>query len=204
MNRLPRTRSCCDRHTRRQTGCRACADRAARWQRQYEYETERGLPRTVPSAPYRRMVEQLLAAGWRGKDIAELAGWTAGSIHPGEFHPRIKVEFADRITRVYDELRDFPGPSRQTALRAARAGYTPPPPRGVAEASDQVAVDRALTGEAVPLSPDDFCTAVFLGIDRGMTPSAVAVTLHTNLRRVRRVLDGGPGLLQRGRKKQAA
>jgi hypothetical protein len=195
MKRLPPTRAVCDEHKKRTVGCRACADRAARYQRQREYEAMHGLPRTYPSAPYVEMLGRLQANGWPGYILTGKVGWgNARYFSPCVIsrRPKISASLAERIERAVVELKDFPGPSAITRRRAIAAGFKPyldddidlPP------VVDEVAVERALKGEHVPLTLQERTAAVHIAVERGLTVSRIAELLHVHNRSVLRVLDG--------------
>lgn len=139
----------------------------------------------VPSIPSRRRYEALRALGWRQSDIVERAMVMNGTdLSPGHFASdrRVSAQRHRTMAAIYTELETTPGPSARARAIALNRGYLPPAawddiddldedPTATAPAAepDWVAVERALTGRPVALTPTERDEAIRIGLARHMT-----------------------------------
>lgn len=86
----------------------------------------RGITRLVDATGTHRRLRALMAIGWRARDIAPRIGWPSGELDTIFRRSSVHRDTAARVTAVYDELADTPGPSDQTRRRAVRAGWLAP------------------------------------------------------------------------------
>lgn len=86
-------------------------------------ESHRGVDGT---GTYRRC-EALLWMGWPWAEIDSRVGLRPYSLATYRTrHEPVSYRIACRVAAVYDELSHLPGPSKQTATKARKAGYAPP------------------------------------------------------------------------------
>lgn len=139
-----------------------------------------------------RRIRALARIGWTYRHIADVAQ-TSHRIEHYAGQKWVTHEVAAAIVRAYDLLSMTPGPSNRTASRAAKAGWAPPlawdddtidDPRAKpadsadADVIDEIAVQRALNGERVPLTRAERDHAFRIGLARGLTPYALSKQLH--------------------------
>lgn len=87
------------------------------------HESHRGVD---GSGTYRRC-EALLWMGWPWGEIDRRVGLRTYTLATYRTrHEPVSYRIRRRVAAVYDELSHLPGPSRQTATKARRAGYAPP------------------------------------------------------------------------------
>lgn len=83
--------------------------------------------RGIDSTGSRRRVQALAWMGWPAAEVARRAGTTQATLRT-EILPsrRISLAMARRISAVYDELWQTPGPSKRAAAKARSLGHMPP------------------------------------------------------------------------------
>lgn len=168
----------------------------------------RNPPRRIDATGTRRRLQALSAIGWRWADLAAHLGGTWQTVQDMAIggRPTVMVTTADRVRVLYARLSATPGPSEVSRRRAAEKGWAPPaawdddliddptasPDLGHTDAGlvDEVAVTRALAGDTtIRLTDAERVHAVRVGLDRGMSVTAVAVALRMSNVRVRQIRD---------------
>jgi hypothetical protein len=161
----------------------------------------------VPSVGARRRYEALLWMGWRQQDIEakalELTGHHAwcNMLNPPE---RIAASRHRAMAAVYDALHMTQGPSLLNQSRARNAGYASPwawdedtidnpaviapiyTGRDRSDEIDDIAVERTLAGDWVPLTSKEIGEALRRGAERGMDCGEMATVLRMNKKAVQR------------------
>lgn len=172
------------------------------------YMLENG-PMMRPALRTCLLLRALTAIGYSGRDIAAHSPrLTAAHVNQLRSHDdkMVTPRTADEVERLYRLLSGTPGTNLRAMSHARRLGYLDPlalESDDAAPVIDRVAIERALRGERVPLTPDEKAHAVEIGQRRGMLPNHIAVALHMSGDRVRRYLDG-VAPKKRGPKKQVA
>lgn len=186
-------------------GCR-CPDArraGARAQKAHRTRVARGQRFHTDSNGAQRRIQALAAIGWRAQDIATRIGTTSQCVSQIGIRPTIYVTTARRIADVYAELADTPGPSPVTRARAAAKGwlepkwwdddliddptYTPPTVDQQHWSDvDDVAVQRAVAGDPVPLTRAERIRAVLTLHEAGMTHRQIGRHLNIHDRQVLR------------------
>lgn len=167
----------------------------------------------VPAYASQRRLRALAALGWRLEDIdAHMEGQRAKAINGNTW---VYGKVHRRIAAVYEELSGSLGPSDRTRRQALARGFAPPlawddiddpgerpdvtavdetpvewspkfGPCSHVDGVDQVAVERALDGQAVNLSPLERHRVVVEGTDKGLSSAELAAILHTTSRTITR------------------
>lgn len=201
---MTRQRSC-DNHARYQPGCDPCNFRSRRYAIRRKL---RGQAMSEPAAPIRQMVRELRAAGYPLPMLEAETGLNRNLFYRlsnGVGGDWVQLRTAAAIRTAYVRLKDFPGPDVRAALWARKSGWTPPLPPEIDDdpVIDRVAIDRALTGERVHLTPEERAVAVAIGNQRGILPYQISELLGMNGGRVKAYLAGVQPK-KRGPKKQQA
>jgi len=157
----------------------------------------------------RRRLQALIANGWSRSKLADEFGLHRLSV--GRYLQRdlVYARTAVAVRDLYDRLWDVPPPedtkwdrtAASAARREAREQGWPVPmdwdediddpnarPAGArrSPAVDPVAVERALVGDSVDLSPADFAEVVRIGTARGMSAAELAKVTGRSSRSVQR------------------
>lgn len=167
-------------------------------------------PMLQPALPTCLRLRALTAAGYSGRDVAAhstiLSAQHVNQLRSHEnkkVTPRIAVE----VDRLYRLLSGTPGVNKRAMGHGRRHGYLDPlqleAPGALGPVIDGVAIDRALHGERVPMSPEERAEAVRVGVERGLLPYQIGRALHMSGDRVRDYLAGYQPK-KRGAKKKAA
>lgn len=164
-------------------GCR-CPDGRTAWAR-YNYERKHGLavPRLIDGTPTATRLRILAALGYDWRTLTRAAMYS----HPKQItdlafrrNPIVQRRTNDHIATVFNHLVSEPLPHGYAAGRAIdnarRASW------GIV---DIEAVNRALVGASVTLTPLERAAVIYIGIARGHLTSAIAVAARTNTRTVR-------------------
>lgn len=191
--RRPHAQSC-DNHPRFLAGCAPCQKRG----RDYEVRRAlRGTPASAPAALTIQRVRQLRALGYPITALMVETGLSEPEIKRlshGKWD-RVQLQTFHAVEHAHRRLRDLPGPSARSRLWAQKHGWTPPDllpaPEPLDEQGvDDVAVDRAVAGERVPLTRAETAAAWAVLEARGMTPNKIAERLHTTEKTVQRWRSG--------------
>lgn len=160
-------------------------------------------PMLVDGTGTQRRLRALAAIGWRYLDVAERIGATPariGHLAVG-LYPKVHRDVTAAVARVYDELSMRPGPSARTRGHALRHGWAPPlcwedealddpkarPRMGhrrTADPLDEIAIERAMAGDDVHLTPRERAEAARRLTGRGLSAAEVADRLRTTKRSV--------------------
>lgn len=188
--------------------------RAARRQRAYTtrvrwiQRTSAVGPMRIPVLGTRRRLQALAALGWRYSDIADRMGVAKcriGHLAVG-VNPTVHRDTAAAVAAVYEQLSMTVGPSQYNRTLAAGRGWAPPlawdddridDPAGrprrsggraltKGKAFDEIAIERAMAGDRVHLTPTERTEAVRRLTDRGLSLSQAAERLGTTKRSVSR------------------
>jgi AraC-like DNA-binding protein len=165
----------------------------------------------IDSTATHRRIQALAAIGWSLSEQARLAGRLHKHFSPVLDKSRVPARLARQVRDVYERLSMRPAPAGYSATRtrrmAAARGWLPPlawddvdldvvdaTPVGAEVAAsavvDEVAIDRALTGERIDLTDDELLAAVQVGAARGMPDWLLSERLHMNVSGVHRLLEG--------------
>lgn len=181
--------------------CREAARLAKeRWRRRRYLN--RG-PLLVDATGTRRRLRALAAIGWPNAAIGALAGADHSTVSAWSNNARVRAGTADTVRRVYDELSMTPGPSAKVRQIAARKGWAPPlawdddsiddpaarPSTGAwaarrAAPMDEIAVQRAMRGHRVHLTPSERAEAVRRLTAQGRSAAEIAGRLGVAQRSV--------------------
>lgn len=170
--------------------------------------------RRVDATGTRRRLQALATLGWSVPPLAVHSGLTARTLRRALTNGAVTAQTARAVAALYDQLQTTSAPRRTPQERAAAkkaiarargADWLPPggwddidnevtdeeddsaaPP---AEASDldEVAIERAMEGQRVPLTAQERCEAVARLTRRGLSARRIAELLHTTSRTVTRV-----------------
>lgn len=152
----------------------------------------------VPTAGTLRRLQGLMVMGWSHAEMSARAGFDTTRVGRQD---ALGVGHAQALAVVYDQLSMLRGPSETTRQRAARFGYLPPlawddetidnpaaqPNLGGGPSVDDVAVERAASGEAVTLSTAEREEAVRRLNHRGLNDKQIATRLRISDRSVLRI-----------------
>lgn len=191
----------CDDHPKYRAGCAPCNRRSRYYHERRKLILARGGQLSAGSAQVVEWLRQLRAAGHTSAVIAAACGvdpphpeyLTALAAGSREW-VQLRTYFA--VQDAYRQLSPFPGRSVRARNVAAKNGWTPPPPLPVpAEISeshvDDIAVERAMTGERVSLTRAEM-TAAWLQLEsRGENAKEIGRLLHVAERTVQRWRDEG-------------
>ena len=162
----------------------------------------------VDGTSTRRRIQGMAAIGWPLSDQGRRCGRDPRNYTYLLNAEQVTVKTARMVRELYDALSAVaPPPGRltnRTRAWAARKGYAPPlawdddtiddpaaqPDLGTADDTDtvdEVAIERALAGDAVPLNRPEQLRAIEHGIRRGMAQTEIAGALTINTRTVNRI-----------------
>lgn len=130
----------------------------------------------VPAAATHALVADLQDAGYALADLARELGRTTSSLTGSLARARVRVATAAEVARLHRRLLEC-GPSAVTSMRRAEGD-----PLDV----DEVAVERAMAGEAIELTLAGQIEAVRRLAARGMSVRRIALLLRTSARTVSR------------------
>lgn len=131
---------------RRHYGC-VCPDAVAANRRyaRYQYAGKAhlcpGIEHRVDATGSRRRIQALYAVGYLEGDLARRLGYTNRKrvipfMHNTNSRGRVYQSTASKVSALYDELRDLPGPSAQQRARAPRFGWHRPDEWDTADIDD--------------------------------------------------------------------
>ncbi len=169
--------------------------------------------RRVDATGTRRRLQVLATLGWSVTSLATRSDLALRTLRRSLTETTVTAETARSIARLYDELRAEPVVQRtpreqaaaaRTKARAHRVGWRGPlawddidndpdepaaleQPGSPAARVDVVAVERAMRGERLPLTPLERRDAVSRLTDRGLSARCIAELLHTTVRTVTRL-----------------
>jgi DNA-binding CsgD family transcriptional regulator len=181
--------------------CRLCLDAQADWQRHYRTRLYlAGGPMLIDATGTRRRVQALMRIGWTADLMAAELGVTGAAVRAWTTTAKVRRSTAARVAALYDRWWNQPGPSVRTRSRARAAGWAPPlawdddriddrrarPNWGarLPTAFDEIAVQRALHGDAVHLRPVERAEAVRRLTAAGRSAADIAALLGTTKRSV--------------------
>ncbi|WP_141724131.1 helix-turn-helix domain containing protein [Micromonospora carbonacea] len=161
----------------------------------------------VDAAGTRRRAQALAALGWSLSEQARRLGRTVGNYSQVLTASTVQLRTAWSVRDLYDELSTVTPPPGPTATRtrrwAQRKGFAPPlawdddtiddpsvrPDLGGPDGDviDEVAVQRALAGERVTLTPAERDHAFRVGLARGLAVHAIGKRLHLSGDTARRI-----------------
>lgn len=182
--------------------------RAAGRTRGRQYTRRRALqgPLFIDSTGTTRRLRALAALGWRLVDLGAELGVRpnrVGHLARGTT-ARVHRDTASAVAAVYDQLSMVQGPSELTRAHAARQCWAPPlcwddeniddpkaRPRKSGgrrltkgQAFDEIAVERAMAGDNVHLTPAERAEAAVRLTGQGLSAAQVAARLRTTPRNV--------------------
>lgn len=194
-------------HRRRhEPTCRACKDAQAAWQ--YRYEARRYLAGgsvMLNGVGVHRRIHALARIGWSYPMLAARLGLVGSAVHQFTRSATVTPATYARVAALYDELWDKPGPSNWVRAYAERQGWPPPlawdddsiddpkarPNLGLGDNRrkpiDEIAVGRAMRGDAVALTPDERTEAVRRLKAQGFSLRETSERLHIAKRSVERI-----------------
>ena len=166
--------------------------------------------RRVDATGTHRRLQALATLGWSIPALAVRANLTTRTLRRALTNPTVTARTARTIAALYDHLHATPAPRRtaheraaakKAAARARTAGWAPPQawddidndlPVTADEPTvdtivDDVAVERAMSGQPVPLTPAERREAVARLTRRGLSARRIAELLHTTSRTIVRV-----------------
>lgn len=187
-------------------GCR-CPQAREEFRLHRKRKREGRLPDTfVPAVGTARRLRALVAAGWSWRALAGRLGVTAS--RPRRWAESldgvVRRETAEKVDALFREIAMVPGGSRYALTVARKYGWQPPlawldiddpaeqPDRGGygVDIVDEVAVERALSGEPIDLTDAELVAAVQAGAARDVPITAVAELLGINALSAKRMLAG--------------
>ncbi len=169
--------------------------------------------RRVDATGTRRRLQALATLGWSVTLLATRSDLTLRTLRRALTSTTVTADTARTVVMLYDEVRAQP-PARRTAseqaaaartkARAHRAGWQGPlawddidndpdepealnQPGSPSARVDVVAVERAMRGEHLPLTPLGRRDAVSRLTNRGLSARRIAELLHTTVRTVTRL-----------------
>lgn len=176
--------------------CR-CATAREAWRLYNKRRREgRNEPNCIDSTGSARRIRALIAIGWSMRELARRTGHHHRTIQDVVYGRRrlITRHTARWVSDLYEELSTTPGGSKYALLVADRYGWAPPlawdegaiddptaePDLGGDNPDfiDPIAVEKALAGHHVRLTPAERDHTFRVGLDRGMTPYAIGQALH--------------------------
>jgi transcriptional regulator with XRE-family HTH domain len=154
--------------------CEACRAEKARIDKWCRLQAAKAVPRRFPSVGTRRRLQALAAIGWSAEELGARLGITAQALRRTRSHEGpVERRTHERVIALYDEISMTPGPSKRARSLAVRNGWAPPlawdddalddpnaePAHTTARERsassrvvDEIAVERAITGDRVPLT----------------------------------------------------
>lgn len=192
--------------------CFPCRLRSAERRRETRHGRRLGIERFTDATGTVRRLQALAAAGVPLPVIAARLGVTNQAVDHARARRNghlVRVDVAQRVREAYDELWNYPTPSRKTRTCALRRGWLPPmawddgtiddpdaepyreryvhaAERGI----DEVAVAEAVAGRPVRLTPAERAEVVLLLTARGYSAAEIADRLGTTQRTVTRRRSG--------------
>lgn len=153
-----------------------------------------------------RRIQALAARGWSHNRISGELGLASNNVHVWLRQTHVSRGTADAVSRLYDQLWDKPPPAatpyqvgavNRTINHARRIGWLPPiawddidtdpEPPAVDDDQDldEIAVERALTGQRVKLNPAERAAAVTRLHRQRWSDNRIATALHVSIPTVR-------------------
>ena len=115
-------------------GCRCPQCRDAHRVHTKLHREHRLPPALVDAGRTHRRIEELVARGFTGTDIARHAGWDSRrSVHHLLQRNQIRPRTAELIARVYGELTESPAPSGIGRVGSCGSGHRSAPVRGASD-----------------------------------------------------------------------
>ena len=181
----------CDDHPRFRAGCDPCNAQNRRYVTVRKLAGNPTLSR--PAALTVQRLRELRALGYSRLQIAEEAGISPNQVVKLSLGgcDWVQLRVFHGVEQAYTRLRDLPGPDLRAARWAAKHGWEPPPrlpvPEPVDEHSiDEIAVERAVAGEKVPLTRAEAAEAWDRLERMGLSAKQIAARLHTTAKTVHR------------------
>ena len=167
--------------------------------------------RRINATGTQRRLQALAARGWSIPQLALRSELPARTLRRALSSDSITAASARAVRELYEHLQHTPAPrrtpqehatARKTAARARAAGWLPPqawdddidddgehcePGPPDQDVLDQVAVERAMSGQRVPLTPAERRAAVAQLTRRGLSARRIAELLHTTSRTIVRI-----------------
>lgn len=148
-----------------------------------------------------RRLQALAAAGWSLSEIARRRGTSTAALCATLRHRTITVDLAREIRDLYRDLVDQPGPSARARSHALAQGWSSPAmwdedtiedPHNLAATGDDtlidpIAIERALSGDDVPLTALEQAEVVHVGTRKGLSSQDLATLLALSSRTVQRI-----------------
>lgn len=201
-----------------------CVDAERAYQNRRARDIAYGRPRKVPSIGSVRRIQALMRLGWTGTYLCELLDLRRPNLPVHTRYPTVRIATAEKIKQVYEDLlaADVEGPSQRTRDRAALHGFFPPQawqgldidhpdtvphydwtePTVEIESLDQIAIERAVSGERVTLTRAERIEAVKRLLDSRFRPDEIRRRLNLTERQFTRLLarieNKGDDLAQTG------
>lgn len=192
----------CDQHSRYVKGCVECRARNAAYRRWHLRQRAYGRVMTVPALGLTRRLRALAFLGWPQSALARETGLsfrTVQAIRAGEW-TEVRKPTADAVKAAYERLCMTAGPDCRSTTWAKNQGWLPPlayddiddPDEWPATVTvlptndvDEVAVERAMCGERIDLTPAERVEAIRRMSDAGDSLNRIADALGMSIRRVR-------------------
>lgn len=181
--------------------CRAAGTRTKATWRRRRY-LNRG-PLLVDATGTTRRLRALAAVGWSNSELGKRAGVDHSTVCQWANSRRVRVATAATVRRLYEELSMTPGPSTKVRQLAAKRGWPPPlawdddriddpaarpnlgrHADGKATPVDEIAVQRAMRGQPVRLTPAERREAVHRLTRAGLSAAQIAARLRVAQRSV--------------------
>lgn len=195
---MSRHKRSCDTHPKMQPGCLPCRRMSAAYESRRAFLLSQGKRLSAPAEMTVTQVRQLRAAGYPLHYLARRTGIDSRHLQilSSKGSRWVQLRTFVSINNLYHELRWFPGPDKRAATYARKNGWSPPPllpmPAGVSETHvDEIAVERALLGERVPLTRAEMNAAWQELERRRVTAAEIARILHVAERTVVRWRESG-------------
>lgn len=188
--------------------CDECRELAAAYDSWRAHMHRTGQPLMVDATGTHRRLQALMAIGWSLPAIAARLGDRGPNIRRVLLAPRLTRRFADRIAAVYEDLcmirpvghdRTSIAAIARTRIFAARRGWLPPlawddidndPQPAAADNDaevDQVAVDLAIAGKHVRLTPAERRACVAILHAKHYSDGLIAETIGCASKTVERI-----------------
>lgn len=195
MKRDGTHKSSCVEHPKFRPGCEPCQRIKSAYNQRLILARINGRRQSAPADLTRQRLRELRALGYGINELAERTGINRSSIQRlclDGVTGRVQLGTFHSVERVWSELRCFPKMGdRRAADWAERNGWTPPPPLPAPEAVDEndideIAVEKAVRGERVPLTRAETLVAWERMEALGLLPWQIADRLHTTPRTIAR------------------
>lgn len=184
----------CDAHPRYAAGCAPCAQQNRRY---FARRTMHGQPLSRPAALTTQRIRELRALGYSLETlvIETGVGWAHLKRLSQAESDWVQLRTFHGVEIAYRRLRYLPGVSARAALVARKHGWTPPEPPPAPEkidesSVDEIAVERAVAGERLPLTRAESAEAWGRLEKLGLSAHDISLRLHTTQKTVERWRSG--------------